>query len=335
MRRSRSPGLLAAAGACLLALALAGGALRETTSSFTASVSNTGNAFAAAAANTAPDVTAAVIGKSAGGAVGSVRRSGTFHVYANATDDSAVSSVRATLTNVTGSSTAVALSAGSFTAGGVRYGWRSSQLTVGSSVSAGSKSFAVTATDAAGLTDTFSGAVVVDNTAPSARSIATTNGTGGVDGRADQGDTVVIGFSEAIDPDSIVDGWDGAATDVQVAIVDGGGSNNDVVRVYDESAFDADEYLPVGTIDLRRSDFVTSGSYAVFGLATAGGAPSTMTLADRTLTIVLGSLDVGTSSTSSGNATERYTPVATITDLAGTAAGTSRVSASGGSHKAF
>ena len=52
-----------------------------------------------------------------------------------------------------------------------------------------------------------------------------------------------------------------------------------------------------------------------------------MTLSGRTLTIVLGSLDSGAVATSAGNATEQYTPVATLTDLAGNASGTSTISA--------
>ena len=318
----------------LLGRALIGlGALPGTVSDFTAAATNTGNSFAAAA-NAAPDVSAAVIGKSTGGVVGYAKRSGTFYVYANASDDVAVASVRATLTNVTGSSTAVALTAGSYTAGGVAYGYRSALQTASGSLSNGAKSFTVTATDELAATDTFTGSVTADKDGPSASSIATANKAGGTAGRAEQGDSVTIAFNEAMEPDSIVDGWGGTAMNVQVAIVDGGASN-DVLRVYDQSALDINNFLPIGTIDLGRTDFVTSGSYAVFGLAsTRGSTTSTMTLSARTLTIVLGSLDLGTSSTSAGNATERYTPVATLTDLAGNAASTSAVSASG-SHKAF
>jgi len=323
-----------AIGAGLLALVLAAGALGATASDFTATVSNTGNSFAAAAANTAPTVSAAVIDKAAGGVAGSIARSGTFYVYANASDDGGVSSVKATLTNVTGSSTPVTLSAGSFSAGGVGYGYRSALQTASNSGN-GAASFSVTATDAAGLTGSFGASVTFDKTAPSASSIATTNHTGGIAGRAEQGDRATVTFSEAVEPDSIVDGWDGSAMNVQAAVVDGGGSNDDVLRVYAESTpFNVASYLPVGTIDLGRSDFVTSGSYAVFGLASANGTASTMTLSASTLTIVLGSLDSGVSSTSAGNATERYTPVATLTDLAGNAISTSAVSASG-SHTAF
>ncbi|HEU4701779.1 MAG TPA: signal peptidase I [Conexibacter sp.] len=310
------------------------GALAGTFSDFTATTTNAGNTFAAAAVNAAPDVSAAVVGKSAGGVVGYVKRSGTFFVYANASDDTAVASMRATLTNVTGSSTAVTLTAGSFSAGGVSYGYRSAQLTASGSLSNGAKSFTVTATDGAGLTDAFTGSVTADKDPPSASSVATANKAGGTAGRAEQGDSATITFNEAIEPDTILDGWSGAATDVQAAIIDSGGSANDVLRVYDGSALDAAQYLPVGTIDLGRSDFVTSGSYAVFGLASAGGTSSKLTLSGRTLTIVLGSLDYGSVSTSGANTTERYTPVATLTDLAGNAASTSTVSASG-SHKAF
>ncbi len=331
----RRPPLLMAAGACLLALAFAGPALERTASDFTASSSNTGNSFAAAApANAAPVVSSAVIDKAAGGVAGYVKRSGTFYVYANATDDHAVSSVRATVTKVTGSSTAVVLSPGTFTAAGVSYGYRSALLTASSSVS-GTPSFTVTATDASALTDTFTGSVVADSTAPTASAVSTANHSGGIAGRGEQGDTATITFSEAIEPDSILDGWDGTATDVQAAIIDGGGSGDDLLRVYDESALDPSKYLPTGTIDLGRSDFVTSGSYAVFGLASGDGTSSRMTLSGRVLTITLGSLDYGTSNTSTGAGTERYTPVTTLTDLAGNAATTTAVAGSGTSHRVF
>jgi signal peptidase I len=302
------------------------GALPGTVSDFTASATNSGNGFSATAA---PDVTAAVVGKSAGGTVGYVKKSGTFYVYADATDDQAVSSVRATLTNVTGSSTAVALTAGTYSAGGVRYGYRSALLTASSSLTAGAKSFTVTATDAASLTDTFTGSVTADITAPGGSAVTTTNRTGGNSGRAEQGDSATVTFSEAIEPESILAGWDGAARNVQAAIVDGGASN-DLLRVYDSGTFDVARYLPIGTFELGRTDFL-SGSYTVFGLSSAAGTPSTMTLSGRTLTIVLGSLDSGSVPSASANASERYTPVATLTDLAGNASGTTAIA--GTAHK--
>jgi signal peptidase I len=305
------------------------GGLPGTVSDFTASATNSGNSFTATAA---PDVTATVIGKSTGGTVGYVKRSGTFYVYANATDDQAVSSVRATLTNVTGSSTAVTLTAGSYTAGGVGYGYRSAQLTASSSLAAGAKSFTVTATDAASLTDTLTGSVTADIAAPAASTVTTTNRSGGNTGRAEQGDSATVTFSEAIEPESILAGWDGGARDVQAAIVDGGGSANDVLRVYDTGTFDVARYLPIGTFELGRADFL-SGSWSVFGLSSANGTPSTMTLSGRTLTIVLGSLDSGSVPSANANASERYTPVATLTDLAGNASGTTAVT--GSAHKVF
>lgn len=308
------------------------GALPGTASDFTATAVNAGNSFAAAAVNAAPQLSAAVIGKSSGGTVGYVKRSGTFYVYANASDDTAVSSVRATLTNVTGSSTAVALTAGSFTAGGVSYGYRSAQLTASSSLTAGAKSFTVTAADGASLTDTLTGSVTADVTAPAASTVTTANRSGGNTGRAEQGDSATVTFSEAIEPDSILDGWDGTTTNVQVAIVDGGGGANDLLRVYDTGAFDLAGFLPIGTFELGRADYLSS-SYSVFGLSSADGTPSTMTLSGRTLTIVLGSLDSGGVPSAAGNGAERYTPVATLTDLAGNASGTTAIS--GSSHKNF
>ena len=44
---------------------------------------------------------------------------------------------------------------------------------------------------------------------------------------------------------------------MQAAIVDGGGSANDVLRVYDTGAFDVARYLPIGTFELGRADFLS------------------------------------------------------------------------------
>ncbi len=325
--------LLAAAGTCALALAIAAHGPPATSSTFDATAVNSGNTFAAAVVNAAPDVSAAVIGKSAGGAVGAVKRGGTFYVYASATDDVRVASVTAKVTNVTGSATSVPLTAGSYTAGGVSYGYRSAQLTALSSLTAGAKAFTVTATDAGALTDVFTGSVTADITAPSATAIATTNKAGGVAGKAEQGDTLAVTYSEAIDPQSMIAGWDGSAIDRQVAIVDGGYGQDDYLRVYPEGTIDPSTYLPVGIIDLGRADFVTTGTYAVFGL-TGGATASTISMSGTRMTITLGSLDYGTSNTTASYAIERYTPLASMFDLAGNASGTSTISATG-SHRVF
>jgi hypothetical protein len=326
--------LLAAAGACALALAVVTGGLPTTSSDFDAAATNTGNTFAAAAANAAPTVSTTVLGKTAGGAVDYVKRSGTFYVYANAADDSSVSSVKAVVTNVTGSATVLTMVAGSYTAGGIAYGYRTAQLTASSTLTAGSKSFTATAIDAKGLTGSAIGAATADITAPTATAITTTNKVGGIAGKAEAGDTLSVTYSEAIDPDTIVDGWNGSSRVIQAAIVDEGSGANDVLRVYPEGTLDPNTFLPAGTMNLGRTDLVTTGSYAVFGLSGEAGSDSTMVMSGTKLTVTLGALNYGTANTTSVASTERYTPVTTLTDLAGNAAGTGTI-ISGTSHKIF
>jgi hypothetical protein len=134
---------------CLGALALAGDGF--TLAAFTGPTNSPGNRVSAASDFLAPVVASSVIAKSAGGTPGFVKQGGTYHVYANVTDDgnpsSGVGTVTGNASNVTTGQTAVALSAGSFSVGGVSYGFRSAQLTADGSLSAGSKSYSVSATD--------------------------------------------------------------------------------------------------------------------------------------------------------------------------------------------
>src|SRR5207244_3365001 len=68
---------------------------------------------------------------------------------------------------LTAGQSSVALTPGSYAAGGVTYGYRSSPLTADSPLAEGSTSYSVTATDNAGKPTTNSGfSVTVDNTAP-------------------------------------------------------------------------------------------------------------------------------------------------------------------------
>jgi hypothetical protein len=177
---------------------------------------------------TAPNLTASVITKSAGGTVGYIRQGGQYYVYANATDpgspSSGVAQVRANVGSVTAGSTNVSLTAGTYVIGGVTYGWRSNALTASNPVSAGSKTYTVWAIDAvgnAGTTSSFS--VTVDNTAPAATDIQTTNA--GTAGRAETGDKVIYTFSEALEPISVLAGWNGSATTVTVRVISKGGGD--------------------------------------------------------------------------------------------------------------
>ena len=120
--------------------------------------------------------------------------------------------------------TAVALTAGSYSAGGTAYDYRSAVETAATTLSAGSKSYTITSTDKAANAGTQTFTTVVDNTPPTAIDVQSTNVSGGTVGRLDKGDTLTLTYSGAIDPYSVLTGWTGATTNVQVALVDGGGT---------------------------------------------------------------------------------------------------------------
>ena len=185
----------------------------------------------------------------------------------------------------------------------------------------GPTSFDYTVNDGSTTTVTVE---VLDNTAPRATDVQAVNGADNAAGRMDTGDRIVFTFSEAIDPASIMAGWDGATP------------ANVVVRVYDttvlgfptDDGYDnlviydaADENpLPLGRVSLNRADFVSGGNgeYITFG---ATGTPSTMTIVDNTLTVTLGSYATDNPFVNRtfalGSTAMTWTPSAELTDLAG------------------
>ncbi len=125
-----------------------------------------------------PTVSGVAIANTTTGAVGLLKKSGAYMVYANVADPSGVSSVKANVASITSGQTALTLSACSSacTVGGVSYGYRSASKTAGSSLAAGSVAFTVTATDGVGNTTAAGGSVTADTTAPTiaGETIATT-----------------------------------------------------------------------------------------------------------------------------------------------------------------
>ena len=271
----------------------------------------------------APSITAAAIGKTAGGATGSIHQGSTYYVYANVVDPpptAGLASVTANVTTVTTGSTTVALGAGSYTAGGVSYNYRSASLTASNPLSAGSKTFTITATDALGHAMTGTGfAVTVDNTAPAGSTIQTANTSGGTAGRAETGDTITYTFTEAMDPNSILAGWDGTAAAVTLRLVQSG--NNDQVQIFDAGNVTA---LNLGTVSLGRN-YVTG---------TVNFAGSTMVLSGSTVTVTLGTPD-GSVRTVKQKGTMTWVPSASATDLAGNACNATTVTESGANDNEF
>ncbi len=297
---------------------------------FTAAAPDAGNTITAATDFRAPAASGSAIGKTAGGIAGSIKKGGTYYVYANVSDTgnpaSGVSKVTANVSSITSGSTAVALSGGSFSAGGVTYNYRSAALTAGSTLAAGSYSYSLTLTDVAGNSATQSGfSVSVDNNAPSGTDVQATNG-GTTAGLAEAGDKVTFTFSKTIDPNSVLAGWSGTATNVVVRLNNGSGSGNDTVTVFNSTNA---TQLPLGSISLGRSDYTTAN--LTFG---ATGTASTMVMSGSTATITLGTQSAA-ATTAAATGTMSWTPSATVTDAAGNALSTTAVTESGAADKEF
>src|SRR5207302_10011556 len=113
---------------------------------------------------------------------------------------------------------------GPWTVASTSYNYRSSSVTADNPVSAGSKSYSVTATDGHSNATTASASVTVDDTAPTGSDVQTTNKTGGTNGKPEQGDTITFTYSETIETCSILSGWDGTSTSVTVRFTDNGGT---------------------------------------------------------------------------------------------------------------
>lgn len=258
-----------------------------------------------------PSASASVIGKAEGGTAGYVRANGNYRVYANVTDSgnpaSKTAAVKADVSALTAGQTAVALAAGSYSFDGVTYNYRSAQLKVGSGISAGAKSYALTLLDGAGNAGVESFSVVVDNGPFTGSSFSTANGSGNNSGEPEEGDTVAFTYNDVPEAETIKSGWEGEATSVKVSIADSSG--NETLSV---------SGVNLGLVSLKGA-YVDSGKTVSF-------SSSSMTLSGSTVTIVLGD----PSSTSninddSGSRAPVWTPSSAADDRAGNACSTATV----------
>lgn len=243
MRRLRSRPALALLVLALVAIATAS----ATGATFAGQTASRGNHVSAAPDFRAPSASASLVVKSQtpGSATGYIRQGGSYRVYADVTDTgnpaSGTAAVTADVSLFSAGITAAPLSAGSYPVGGVTYSHRSAVLVAGNPVAEGAKSFTLGLTDAAANSATAAGfSVIVDNTAPSATDIQTTSG--GTAGTPSDGDRMIYTYSEPIDADTIMSGWNGASADIDVTVVDGGGgllglgSDDDVFTVKPDGA---------------------------------------------------------------------------------------------------
>ena len=257
---------------------------------------------------TASTVSSAVIGKAEGGDSGYVRQGGGYYVYANAAGAS--TSVRADVSALTGGQSAVALTSGTYTAGGVSYNYRSALLTADAVLAEGAKGWTIRP---AGTDIAAAFTVTVDNAGATAVDVQTANISGGTGGLAETGDQLVLTFSEPVAPSSILAGWDGTSTSVAVRLTDS--ASNDTVTVF--NAADTVQ-LPLGVVD-TEGNVVSANS-----LFTA-----TMTRSGASIAVTLGTLQSGTLRTDNQTTPMVWTAQAGPVDRAGNVAGASAISETG------
>ena len=306
-----------------------------------------GSPFGAAPDWVAPLVGTTTIAKTLGYLPGSIKQAGTYFVYANVTDSGnpasgvAAAGANANVTAITPAGTAITLVAGSYSVGGTSYNHRSASLVATTPLS-GSKQYSVTALDVAGNSRTQSGyTVTVENTAPAASDIQTTNVGGGTAGKAELGDTIIFTYSELIDPEAILSGWTGASTNMVVRLSDGFCTvflvcGSDSVTVWNAANT---SQLRFGSMDLGRNDYI--GPPVVLGTQPditfgATGTASTMVQSGSTITVTLGTKSGGgTAQTAGGNGTSEWTPSILAYDAAGNLASSGNANESGSADKEF
>ncbi len=317
MPRPRSVRLLALIALTGLALGVVGGA---TVAAFSWATSASTNAMTTDTDWTPPSAISSVIARSGSTTSGTISQGSNYFVYANVTDSgnppSGVATVTANVSAITAGQTAAPLSTsgGPWTIDGTSYAYRSSSLTADNPLSAGTKSYSLTMSDAHIPANTatqggFSVNVVIG---PAGLDIQTTNG--GTAHKPDAGDTVTYTYTAAMDPGSIMSGWTGSSTTIQARFNQNGcGAGNDSLTV-----------LTPGGAAVNLGSVCLGGNF-VNGTRTF--TASTMIMSGNSVIVTLGG--TATTSTVNANVTLTWTPSAAATDTLGNPCSTTPVIESG------
>jgi hypothetical protein len=157
---------------------------------------------------------------------------------------------------------------------------------------------------------------VVDNTPPRGTDIQGANG--GVAGRLDAGDTLTLGYSEAIAPASVLAGWTGAATAIKLSLSNTGGN----------------DHLALLTTAGARLPLLAAGQDIALGANFVNGSgatfDATMALSGSNVVITVGAATVGSSRSNVGGTNPMsWSPGTSVTDLAGNPCAATAVTESG------
>lgn len=260
---------------------------------------------------TAPSAEASVIAPTSGGTAGYLKSAKpTYYVYAKVSDSgnpaSGIASVKANVNNLTSGQTAVTLTAGSYSVGGVSYNYRSASLTAGT-MTAGSKAYSLALADKAENTSSAEFSVTVLSSF-AASGFSTANVSGGNEGKPEKGDTATFTYNSQPLPGSIVSGWSGASP-VGVTATITQSSSNDTLTVSGAS---------LGTIELK-------GNYVS---KTVNFTSSTLSLEGSSIVLTLGTPSSSDVEDDNGNRAPVWKPSASAKDLAENACSTASVTAS-------
>lgn len=297
--RAQTAVALVAIAACVLAVGFSAASFTETTQN--------PQTVSAVADFVAPTAAASVIAQSAGGTPGYVKAKAAYYVYANVTESgspaSGIASVTADVSAITSKQTAVPLVAGSYSAGGVSYNYRSAELKTNNTLGAEETEYTLDLTDSAKNSASQAFPVTIYG-AFKGSEFEATNTSGGTEGKPEKGDTLSFEFNNVPEAKTIVSGWTGSGTkSVTVSLTDG--AANDSLAVSGAT---------IGSVALK-GDFTTG---------TSSFSGSTMSLSGSTVTIVLGTAS-GTIKTDSDKSRAVWTPSASNLDLAANACSTSNV----------
>jgi Big-like domain-containing protein len=280
--------------ALLAAVLAAAAAVQGTGASFTASSANNGSSFATAA-KFAPAV--AVTAPADGSATNDTTPTITG-TAGTATSDSTTVSVKIySGTSATG--TPVQTKSATRNASGA---WSVNASTLAQ----GTYTVQATQTDTAGNTGTSAANTFkVDTTKPTAVRLVAANGGGGTAGKLNAGDTVTFTYSEAISPSSVLTGWDGSSTSVQIRFTNGSTDSFSVLSTNLGSVATNGNYVTSTVTFSATMTRSADGASMVITLGTPSGVQTTpVTAKAMTWTFTAAVKDLAGNTISAGSWTE-------------------------------